>query len=292
MTQGKGRHLPHERASLIFLMATTLLHELAHAASYHIMGHRPEDFFEDVLVAEAGFEHESQILGMVPCISRKHPLNSAWIQWQNLSFLHQESYPVNETCRNTPKLSTVPVARRFNANFAMRLLSDDWWGQSADRSTDLVPDFLLRRENAHLLATAPASVRDWIRGTAHRQHKATEIPHSRLRPRLRVRQPTPSSHFTASTLEADPESSIKDGILCPEPLPCPESAEDIRRVVPTHGGIYSVHLEKRFSILRLPLEEIRFKELVDEACRFDHVSGSYFLRENEDRTGDAIDVCW
>lgn len=221
MTHGKGRHLPHHRASFIFLMATTLLHEMAHAASFHIMGHRPEDFFEDALVAEAGFEYVSQIFGMVPIISCTEPLNRAWMQWQNLSFLYQKVYPVNKKCRNTPKLSTVPTYYHFDANFAMRLLSDEWWGKSADRSTDLIPNFLLRRENAHLLATAPASIRDWIHGTAHRQHKATEIPHSRLRPRLRVRQPTPSSYFTASTLEADPESSIKDSILCHEPLPLP-----------------------------------------------------------------------
>lgn len=53
-----------------------------------------------------------------------------------------------------------------------------------------------------------------------------------------------------------------------------------------------MHLGKRFSILRLPLEEIRFKELVEEACRFDDVSGRYFLEEKEAGTGDEMDVCW
>jgi hypothetical protein len=47
-------------------MATTFLHEMAHAAHFHIMGpRRPEDFFEDALVAEAGYDYESRIFGML-----------------------------------------------------------------------------------------------------------------------------------------------------------------------------------------------------------------------------------
>jgi hypothetical protein len=56
MIQSGGKRPSSERALLLFAMATVLLHEMAHAAHMHIMGSRPEDFFEDALAREAGFD--------------------------------------------------------------------------------------------------------------------------------------------------------------------------------------------------------------------------------------------
>jgi hypothetical protein len=284
MIQSEGHQSPNERAALLFAMATTLLHEMAHAAHFHIMGPHPEDFFEDALVAEAGFNYESQIFGMVALISRADPLGGAWYQWQNLSFLDPTSYPVNELCRDTMKLSMNGISHPFDVEFAKLLLSNEWWeywGGVEERSTDIVPVFLLRRENAHLLATAPASLQDWVSGAAHHQHEAIETP--RLRPRRRVRKSTPPSYSTATTLEFDPEPSFENGILSHTPLPFPKSTEDIRRVVPVHGGIDPVLLKGRFEELTSPGEESRYAAMVGHVCRSDRVSRRLVLRENEER---------
>ena len=110
-------------------MALTLLHEMAHAAHFHTMADRPEDFFEDALVAEGGYEYESRIFGMVADIKYTNPPHGEWKQWQNITFLDQSAgaYPVIEVCRNTEKLSIKSIRHPFDAKFAERLLGDEWW---------------------------------------------------------------------------------------------------------------------------------------------------------------------
>ena len=299
MIRGGGHQTSGERATLLFAMALTLLHEMAHAAHFHTMADRPEDFFEDALVAEGGYEYESRIFGMVADIKYTNPPHGERKQWQNITFLDQSAgaYPVIEVCRNTEKLSIKSIRHPFDAKFAERLLGDEWWeGKekvARDRSADIIPGFLLREENAHLLATTPASFQDWIHSTAKHQRGVAPIeappsgPLSRLRtslrPRLRVRKSTDPCDSTATTLEVDPEPRLEHGILCHTPLPFPQSAEDIRRVFPVHGGIPYKVLMRRFSSPTSPLEEQCITELVEEVCRFDRVSKILVLRESVHR---------
>jgi hypothetical protein len=204
MIQSKCHQTPRERDSLHFIMAALLLHEMAHAATFHIMGPRPEDFSEDALVAEAGFDYLSSIFGMVPpgwlLRCRREWM---WVQWQNLGFLERDSYPIHEHCRNASEVATRKVCHHFDTGFAERLLNDEWWEGAEDRSADLVPDFLLRRENSHLLAAAPACFCHWLeRVTSGVQAPPIYRDEATRRPRsfiLQIRQPTtPSS--TASAL--------------------------------------------------------------------------------------------
>jgi hypothetical protein len=209
MIRSEKHQTPRERAVLLFTMATTLLHEMAHATQNHVMGRRPEEFFEDALVAEAGFDYTSRIFGMLPNIAPPELLYSTWRQWQNIGSLNQDSYPINKVCRNGAKLATTHHNQRpFGVEFTERLLNNKWWEEVEDRSADLIPDFLLCNENAHLLETAPTSFRTWARGTAEHQHEAEQTP---LSP-LQIRQPTPPL-FGAIALEFDLPSIFQEGNL-------------------------------------------------------------------------------
>jgi hypothetical protein len=77
--QDETRMLMEEDDAYIDLyIAATLLHEVAHAAHFFFMGHREEDYFEDSLIAEAGFELESRIFGMILEIDLNDPFDSTW----------------------------------------------------------------------------------------------------------------------------------------------------------------------------------------------------------------------
>jgi hypothetical protein len=76
--------MEEDNAYIDLSIAATLLHEVAHAANFSVMGHKEEDYFEESLVAEAGFELESRIFGMIPEIDIYDPFGSAWQSWQNL----------------------------------------------------------------------------------------------------------------------------------------------------------------------------------------------------------------
>ena len=63
---------PNARIDLI--IAATMLHELVHAAINDVKGNYVEDCFEESLVAEAGFEFETRLFGLIPyCIDWKQP---------------------------------------------------------------------------------------------------------------------------------------------------------------------------------------------------------------------------
>lgn len=272
-------------------MAATLLHEMAHAANFHIMGLRPEDFFEDALVSEAGYDYESRIFGMVPDIIPTDLPGSAWKQWQNSSFLVERSYSINEHCRNAGELATSELSHPFDAEFAKRLLDDEWWVTGKDRSADLIPEFLLRKENAHLLATKPASFRKWVRcgttrafASVQHKHETTKSLPSRLKSRLRFRQPTPPSSITATMLEFDPPPIFEYGILhyAHTPIPFPQSAEYVRRIISYNDGIDALAMGKLLAIPHSLHEGRRFTELIWEISQFDEMSERWVLREDEE----------
>ncbi|KAM0692487.1 hypothetical protein Q7P36_008690 [Cladosporium allicinum] len=267
------------RCTSLFTMATTLLHEMAHAASFHIMGRRHEDFFEDALVAEAGFDYVSRIFGMSPIIPRLRHLCGAWTQWQNITFLSQKSYPVNRTCRNSKKLSMYPMRCSFDADYAKRLLSNGWWEGAEDRSVHLIPSFLLNPKNAQLLATTPVSFRRWLELI---DSGVLNTSNPRLRPEatttpLRIRQPTTDT----SVYQFDQHHELEGGALFSYPYRFPESTESIRRVFPAHGGIDNVTLRKRFQLPSSPSQVQLYSELVREACRFSDASGRWFLKKKQ-----------
>ena len=182
-------HRPQERALLDFMMTITVLHEVAHAAHHHIMGMRFEDFFEDTLIAEAGFDYISRIFGMQPSIFPETLSNPVWECWQTLPFLNPDSYPLQDFCRHISKLPRERIRNRFDPHFAEQLLDDAWWQAKTDRSMDLIPSFLLRQENAPIFQMMPSSLRKWFEGTdvdeGHAELKLREIaPPDMQRPEI------------------------------------------------------------------------------------------------------------
>jgi hypothetical protein len=73
------------------------------------MGRREEDYFEDSLIAEAGYELESRIFGMVPEIDISDPFDSVWQSWQNLE-LHGRGYDLRQLGRKRLKIAKNRVA--------------------------------------------------------------------------------------------------------------------------------------------------------------------------------------
>jgi hypothetical protein len=312
MIQSGGKRSSSERALLLFAMATTLLHEMAHAAHMHIMGPHPEDLFEDALIREAGFDYVSRIFGMEPNMVFEEPLASTWHSWQNVWFL-EPGYPVKEFCRNAGKLATDDnLSHCFDVKFAELLLDDGWWKDVADRSVDLIPGFLYSEENAHLLATAPASFRAWLQSEIcgvrmyakrRRQLRITEAPTTTttaaaVAASLTIRQPA-SRTPTSNILEVDPSSTFKNGILYYDHSPPPFrlSAEGLRDIIPVRGGIQPIFMHRLFKLMFKPHEEQEFIELVLEVCRFDEVGGRLVLRQvgdvGLDRWRDEVLLrCW
>lgn len=172
-------HRPDERALLDFVLAITILHELAHAAHHHIMGMRFEDFFEDTLIAEAGFDYINRIFGMQPSIFPETLSNPLWECWQTLPFLNPASYPLQDFCRNISELPKERVRYPFDPQSARQLLDDAWWEAKVDRSIDLIPSFLLQQENSRLFQLMPSSLQRWLQGTdvetGHAELKLREI---------------------------------------------------------------------------------------------------------------------
>ncbi|GAB7326173.1 hypothetical protein MBLNU13_g10175t3 [Cladosporium sp. NU13] len=74
----RGELSPTERLTRQFNLAIALLHELAHAVSYAITAGQDEDFFEDCIVAEAGFEFEARRFGACPSYSANTPKLVRW----------------------------------------------------------------------------------------------------------------------------------------------------------------------------------------------------------------------
>jgi hypothetical protein len=73
---------PEDYARVQIQVATTLLHEVAHAAHNHLYGTKLEDFREADLVAEAGYKIEARLFGMRPGIKTHDPSYGSWRTWQ------------------------------------------------------------------------------------------------------------------------------------------------------------------------------------------------------------------
>ncbi|KAM0690183.1 hypothetical protein Q7P36_008950 [Cladosporium allicinum] len=73
---------PEDYARVQIQVATTLLHEVAHAAHNHLYGTKLEDFREADLVAEASYKIEARLFGMRPGIKTHDPSYGPWRTWQ------------------------------------------------------------------------------------------------------------------------------------------------------------------------------------------------------------------
>jgi hypothetical protein len=122
---------PTERIIRQFNLAIALLHELAHAVSYAITARQDEDFFEDAIVAEAGFEFEARLFGACPSYSANAPKLVQWFPWPSRILLggegEVESYDLADLCSSARKLEDGGPMSRVSVRFMKDLFQEQFW---------------------------------------------------------------------------------------------------------------------------------------------------------------------
>lgn len=109
-----------------FIMANTMLHEVAHAAWNDFAGVCLEDYFEESFVAEAGFELESRTFGL--CWDSEKPL--AWYAWQT-SWLCGSDYHMPDLCHEPKRLVKESLYWDSDYNFLLKLFDDSFWDEKS-----------------------------------------------------------------------------------------------------------------------------------------------------------------
>lgn len=120
-----------ERLIRQFNLAIALLHELAHAVSYAITARQDEDFFEDAIVAEAGFEFEARLFGACPSYSANAPKLVRWFPWPSRILLggegEVESYDLADLCSSPSKLEDGEPISRVSVKFMKDIFQEQFW---------------------------------------------------------------------------------------------------------------------------------------------------------------------
>ena len=116
---------PEDEARVRLQVATTLLHEVAHAAHNHLFGTKFEDFREASIVAEAGYEFESRLFGLRPSIRREDPSDGCWKTWQ---YSRVESPTrMQRLCRDMSELPEEGQKMFMQDDFVMKICEDGFW---------------------------------------------------------------------------------------------------------------------------------------------------------------------
>lgn len=163
-----------ENALIDLELASTMLHEMAHALNICYMENRLESFFEGSIIAEHGWELESRLFGLVPYIATTgSPLqNPNWYPWQTLEFFDCDSYDPKFICRSEWKLPKKCPDVPMDPNFAVKLCSDNFWeGEYLQQGAiALVPDVvrnLCRAGKGDTITKGiPPSIRELFRHNA------------------------------------------------------------------------------------------------------------------------------
>jgi hypothetical protein len=127
----RGELSATERLIRQFNLAVALLHELAHAVSYAITARQDEDFFEDSIVAEAGFEFEARLFGACPSFSSSKPQLVEWFPWPSRVLLggegDVESYDLADICSKPSKLEDGGPIAKVSFRFMEDLFREQFW---------------------------------------------------------------------------------------------------------------------------------------------------------------------
>jgi hypothetical protein len=122
---------PTERTIRQFNLCIALLHKLAHAVSYAITARQDEDFFEDAMVAEAGFEFEARLFGACPSYSSNAPELVRWFPWTSRILLAGEgdvdSCGLADLCSRPSKLEDGVSISRVTFRFMKDLFREQFW---------------------------------------------------------------------------------------------------------------------------------------------------------------------
>jgi hypothetical protein len=134
----RGDLSPTERTIRQFNLAIALLQELAHAVSYAITARQDEDFFEDAIVAEAGFEFEARLFGACPSYSSNAPKLVRWFPWPSRVLLggeaEVESYDLSDLCSRPSKLEDGGPMSRVSVRFMNDLFREQFWEKVTERT--------------------------------------------------------------------------------------------------------------------------------------------------------------
>lgn len=208
-----------ELALLRLLLVDTLLHEVAHAAVHHVVGYNStEDFFEESLVGEAGFEYTQRVFGLHPVIRPDHLDRSYWSQWQTRNFLDPEAYPLAWKCRDARKLPEQTKGIEMDPGHAIMLLDDRFWQREGDPSFKVIPQELLRPELRQIFDTTPKTFREWCLREMGISPKAPDAdeeivrPMATREPMVCFRQPAAYTHRDLEFDEAIPHNSGKTAV--------------------------------------------------------------------------------
>ena len=166
---------PEDKIRLKFFLTCTLLHELAHAAHHHLFGGAAfEDFRENSLVSEAGFEYESRIFGQKPqfFLNAANPNNRiVWGIWQSRNGL-PAGYDIDEIVRNAWQMPKSPQPWSCGLDFVTKLFDDDFWEGEASEYAErgafaLIPDniavYCASGGHDNMTKSIPLSIKDLFR---------------------------------------------------------------------------------------------------------------------------------
>lgn len=218
-------HTKRENALIDLELATTLLHEIAHALNICYMGNRLETFFEDSIVAEHGWELECRLFGLVPHIaSTGSPLEDPyWYAWQTRDLFKSDAYQQEYICRSEWKLPNECPQIPMKPKFAVQLCSDKFWEEDYVQKgaialiPDVIQDFCRVGNRDNLTKGIPLSIRELFRENAVGKSYAEKKYPKSTKPRFGYRKAyidpndEGSEDGTEDDTGADPEADWSEG---------------------------------------------------------------------------------
>lgn len=168
-------------ATIDFAVAIAMLHELAHALHIIYMGPRDvEDFFEDSLVAELGFEFESRLFGLCAMVRPENLRNSDWKMRQTQLFL-EDNFRLSYCCRDESKLPTTSSSHHFSPGWAADLAENSFWDEYdesvRERALTLIPDCVVNRVRRGSTSGIPKSIQELIRTEEPKSYAEEQYGH-------------------------------------------------------------------------------------------------------------------
>lgn len=183
---------PEQNARINLQIACVLIHEMAHAAHFHLFGPVREDYREESHIAEVGFEAVACLFGFTPEIKKNW---SAWRTWQYRKT--HEPYDLSKIGRKEWQLPAKAEKWRMAPQFVRKLSDNDFWeaesGEYHQRGAlALVPDDVCElcqpgNEDTHIYKAIPLSIRDLFRAQgpsyARKKYAKYANPERQLRTR-------------------------------------------------------------------------------------------------------------
>ena len=183
---------PEQNARINLQIACILIHEVAHAAHFHLFGPVREDYREESNIAEVGFEAVACLFGFTPRITRNW---NAWTTWQYRQT--HGAYDLTKIGRREWQLPEKAERWLMEPEFVMKLSDDDFWEAESGEYVQqgafaLIPDCVPplcgpESEDAHLYEAIPLSIRDLFKtegpSYAKRMYASYANPERQLRTR-------------------------------------------------------------------------------------------------------------